>query len=67
MNFNSLGAQEFSLHTGGVTGSIPVAPTLKCLAINLLSFVIRFRGGDEFHASCPDVTGSFSPLYQPAR
>jgi hypothetical protein len=29
MNFNSLCVNEFSFHTGGVTGSIPVAPTIK--------------------------------------
>jgi hypothetical protein len=31
MKINSLGREVNSLHTGGVTGSIPVAPTIEML------------------------------------
>ncbi len=49
MTINSLGASVRSLHTGGVTGSIPVAPTIKMLNGQ---FVIRrytfSRGATNF-------------------
>jgi hypothetical protein len=67
MIFNSLGAPEFSLHTGGVTGSIPVAPTIEMLNKQFVNLRPALRSGEEISHIFHWHDRSLSPLYQSAR